>query len=36
MQSLAWGKVCVAELREPLEAEGMGAGPEAVCKDVWG
>lgn len=36
MQRLAWGKVCVAELRGPLEAEGMGAGPEAVGKEVWG
>lgn len=23
MQSLVWGKVCVAELREVLEAEGV-------------
>lgn len=36
MQSLAWRKVCVAALRGPLEAEGMGAVPEAVGKEVWG
>lgn len=41
MQSLAWRKVCVAELREALEAEGVGAGPKAAGKGalgiwVWG
>lgn len=28
MQSLAWGKVCVNELREALKAEWVGAGPD--------
>ena len=33
---MAWGKVCVNELREALEAEGVGAGPEATCKGGLG
>lgn len=36
MQRLAWGKVCVNELREALEAEGVDAGPEATCKGGLG
>lgn len=36
MQSLAPGKVCVAELREVLEAERVVAGLEAACKGTLG
>ena len=36
MQSLPWRKVCVAEQREALEAEQVGAGLEAACKGTLG
>lgn len=34
MQSLAWGKVCVNELREALEAEWVGAGSDGALGSV--
>lgn len=34
MQSLAWGKVCVAELKEVLETEWVGVGSRLPAKGL--